>query len=222
MVDLFQDIKKMPAPWKKDADLNIRQPLDIACDWGAKIVCMEIGQEFQHVFKVLNSLEVLHPFRIKHLAKKFDEYYEGYPTKVVTHHYDHTAIHEDASREISYAEELKQELTALGWRVHDNYIGQASRHHARYKLFGRVYAEDDPGTKPVRINRTNCTNLVTSIEQAGTHENTKGHQKDKRPEQKESVKPEEATHHSDAHDTLYIGVFQMRLGHGDYEPDYMT
>jgi hypothetical protein len=219
-IDRQSDLKSLAQPWKKDGDINKNQPLQIACDWGAKIVCMEIGQEFQHCFKYLNSLEVKHPYRIKHLAKKFDDYYKGYPNKRVTHHFDHTAIHEDASREISYADELKQELTALGWRVEDSYIGQASRHDTRYKLFARVHAEDDPNTKPVRYNRTNCNNLIIAIENAGTYENAKGHQKDKKPEGKESVLPEHATHHTDAHDTLYIGVFQSRIGYADYEPDY--
>ncbi len=219
-VDRFKDFSKLPEPWKKDADINVRRPLQIACDWGAKILCMEVGQEFQHVFKYLNSLDVEHPFRIKHLAKKFDEYYEGFPTRELVHHYDHTAIHEDASREISYAQELAQELTALGWQVTDHYIGQASRHDSRYKLFARVHAEDDPDTKPCRYNRINCANLLESLEGAATFEDRRGHQKDKRPENRASVDPKKATHHSDAHDTLYIGVFQDRIGVEEFIPGF--
>lgn len=219
-LDMHSYDKQDMESWKKDGDINKTQPLHIACDWGAKIVCMEVGQEFQHCFKYLNSLHVKHPYRIKHLVKAFDEYYAGSPNKRIVHHYDHTAIHEDASREISYADELMQELTALGWSVTPNYIGQASKHDLRYKLFGRVYAEDDPNTKPIRINRTNCASLIISIEGAATYENAKGHQKDKRPEGNPSVLPEQATHHSDAHDTLYIGVFQDRIGYADFEPDF--
>lgn len=218
--DDFKSIHDLPQPWRKDGDIDTSRGLDIACDWGAKICCMEIGQEFRHVYKVLNSLEVKHPQRIKHLAKKFDDYYALYPVKKVTHYYDHTAIYEDASREISFAEELAQELTALGWQVYDNYIGQAAGHDSRYKLFARVYAEDDPDTKPLRINRTNCNNLIISTQNAGTYENDKGHRKDKKPESLASVPPEHATHHTDAKDTLYIGVFQDRLGSNDYEPDF--
>ncbi len=222
-VDLFQNIDEMPAPWKKDDDIDKSRPLQIACDWNKRMTCMNIGQEFDHVFKYLNAVQVYDPERIKHLAKQFDEYYKGYPTKVVVHHYDHTAVGEDASREISYADELHNELSALGWQVHDNYIGQASSHRSRNKLFLRVYAEDDPSTKPIRINRTNCKdNLIPSLQNAGSYESRLGIQKDKKPEQSLLVPPQHATHHTDAHDTLYIGVFQNRLGSDEFEADFVT
>lgn len=221
-VELFKTAEVLPQPWRKDSDLDKSRPLQAACDWNKKMVCMEIGQEFPHAFKFLNSLEVFDPDRIKHLAKKFDNYYAGFPTRKVVHHFDHTAIGEDASREISYYQEFNQELRALGWTVEDHYIGQASTHRSRNKLFLRVYAEDDPGTKRCRINSTNCKNLIKSLSDAGSYQTEAGIKKDKRPELSKDVKPEHATHHSDAHDTLYIGVFQARLGEDDYEPDFLT
>lgn len=221
-VDLFKNLEDMPQPWRKDNDLDKTRPLQIACDWNKKMTCMEIGQEFTHAFKVLNSLAVFDPERIKHLCKKFDEYYNGYPTRKVVHHFDHTAIGEDASREIPYYQELKNELKALGWTVEDNYIGQASTHKSRNKMFLRVYAEDDPGTKRVRINSINCKDLIKSLTDAGSYQTEAGIKKDKRTEQSKDVKPQHSTHHTDAHDTLYIGVFQSRLGDNDYEPDYTT
>jgi hypothetical protein len=219
--DQFKSIHDLPEPWRKDGDVDTGRALEIACDWNAAIVSMEVGQEFRHVFKILNSLEVEHPFRIKHLARKFDEYYKNYPTRNVTHHYDQTATGVDASREISYAQELAQELTALGWTIDDHYIGAAPTHESRYKLFARVYAEDDANTKPIRINRSNCDdNLVISLQNTGLIETPKGHRKDKKPESQASVQPKHAPHHGDAHDTLYIGVFQTRIGHADFEPGF--
>jgi len=173
------------------------------------------------VFKVLNSIEVLHPQRIKHLARKFNDYYKNFPTKKVVHHYDQNATGVDASREISFAQELSKELTGLGWQVEDHYIGPAPTHESRYKLFARVFAEDDRNTKPIRINRSNCgDNLVIALQNTGIIENPKGHHKDKKPESLPSVQPQHAPHHTDALDTLYIGVFQSRIGSNDFEPDF--
>lgn len=220
--DQYNSINDLPEPWRKDGDLDTGRGLEIACDWNAAIVSMEIAQEFRHVLKILNSIEVLHPQRIKHLAQKFNDYYINYPKKKVVHHYDQTAIGVDASREISYAAELSRELTNLGWSVEDHYIGAAPTHESRYKLFARVFAEDDINTKPIRINRSNCDeNLIIAIQNTGLLETDKGHRKDKKPESSRSaVDPRHAPHHTDAMDTLYIGIFQSRLGTADFEPDY--
>ncbi|HVW97504.1 MAG TPA: hypothetical protein VHA56_16140 [Mucilaginibacter sp.] len=228
-VELFDAHEVMPRPWKKDADLDITRPLQVACDWNKKITCMVIGQEFPFALKITNALFVKDPERIKHLARKFAIYYRDYPCKRLIHHYDSTAIGEDASREISYATEFYNELRDLGWEVEEHYIGQAASHNSRNKLFLRVYAEDDINTKPVRINRTNCgESLVISLSNAGSIETTDPRtgkniiKKDKRPEASKVLPPEHATHLSDAHDTLYIGVFHDRLGEEDFEADAMT
>ena len=111
--------------------------------------------------------------------------------------------------------------------MEDHFIGQASRHDYRYKMWGRVHAEDQPNTKPVRYNRTNCKWLIKSIEMAKTYEERGFQQKDKRPEKKATPEVDptgdlrrSVTHKSDAHDTLYTGVFQERIGYADFEPDF--
>jgi hypothetical protein len=221
--DQYKSIHDLPEPWRKDADIDTGRALQVAMDYNAAIVSIEIGQEFRHVFKVLNSLEVLHPQRIKHLAKAVDAYYKNFPTKKIVHHYDQNATGTDASREISFATEFSQEMTALGWIVEDHYIGPAPTGESRYKMWARVFAEDDEYTKPCRINRSNCgDNLVISIQNTGLLETDKGHKKDKKPEnRKSSVLPQHAPHHSDAVDTLYIGVFQDRLGSAGLEFDFI-
>jgi hypothetical protein len=220
-LEAFDNLDELPQAWRKDDDLDKSRPLQGACDWNKRMTCMVIGQEFPHVFKIQNALQVFDPERIRHLAKQFDDYYAGYPTKKFIHHYDHTAIGEDSLKEKSYAQELHDELTNLGWTVEDNYIGKASGHGLRNKLFLRVYAEDDINTKPLRINSTNCKdNLMKSLSNCGSKQNVKGIiQKEKAPELSLSVDPREAPHFSDAHDTLYIGVFNDRLGDMVFEPD---
>jgi hypothetical protein len=219
-VELFEDHADMTSPWRKDEDLDPSRALHVACDWNKKMTCCVIGQEFQRAAKISNERFVKDPQRIKHMCKAIDDYYRDYPTKLLVHHFDQTATGEDASREIPYYVEFRNEMNALGWAVEDHYIGPAPTHRSRNKLFLRVYANDDPNTKPCEINRTNCPNLIISLENAGSYQNLKGIQKDKKPEESKVIKAEHATHLTDAHDTWYIGVFQDRLGEGAYEPDF--
>jgi hypothetical protein len=86
-LDSQEDILAPDQPWKKDADIDVNRPLQIACDWNAAILNMEIGQEFQHAFKYLNDIDVLHPHRIPQLAKAFNDYYAGYPNRNLVHQY---------------------------------------------------------------------------------------------------------------------------------------
>lgn len=218
-LDQFKEYDAADAPWKKDADLDKTKPLHIGCDWNKKITCMVIGQEFPHVFKIVNVLYVKDPQRIKHLAKMFADYYQGFPCQEVEHHYDHTADFKNAQMEKSYHEDMHDELVTHGWSVTDHYIGQAAPHAAREKMFRRVYAEDDYSTKPVRINRTNCDDLITAIKNVENKEDRLGAHKDKGSERSSKIAPEHSVHLTDAKDTLYIGVFEDRLGSQWYEPD---
>ncbi len=220
-VEAFEDANALPQPWRKDDDLDPLRPLHVGCDWNKAMTCAVIGQEFQHVFKMLNALYVLDPERIRHLCMQIDDYYTGFPTKKIIHHFDHTATGEDAIKEISYYKEFNEQMTLLGWVVEDHYIGKAGGHGLRNKLFLRVYAEDDINTKPIRINSTNCKDtLMKSLTNCGSTQSVEGViKKDKDPEKKGTVPPWEAPHFTDAHDTLYIGVFQDRLGDAGFEPD---
>ncbi len=220
-VEAFEDAGALPQPWRKDGDIDPNRPLQMGCDWNKAMTCCVIGQEFPHVFKMLNALQVFDPERIRHLAKQIDDYYIDFPTKKIVHHFDHTATGEDAIKEKSYYVEMHDELTNLGWVVEDHYIGKAGGHGLRNKLFLRVYAEDDINTKAIRINSTNCKdNLIKSLANCGSKQSVEGViKKDKDPELSPHVPPQEAPHFSDAHDTLYIGVFQDRLGDAGFEPD---
>lgn len=221
-LDQFKQYGDADAPWKKDADLDPTRPLHIGCDWNKAFTSMTIGQEFPHVFKIVNVLYVKDPQRIKHLAKLFADYYKGYPCAKVEHHYDHTAQFKNAQMEKDYSEDMHDELHALDWDVTDHYIGQALPHAAREKMFRRVYAEDDYRTKPIRINRTNCGDLITSVKNVENKEDRLGAHKDKGSERSKKIAPEHSIHLTDAHDTLYIGAFFDRLDSADYEPDFTT
>lgn len=224
--DNYKLNEELPQPWRKDADLDTTRGFDMGCDWGVKINCVSIGQEHRKEYRVVNWLYVTKPQRIKHLAKAIDDYYRGYPSRRIRHFYDHTAIAEDGIDDKSYYKEFAKELTELGWYVENIYIGKAANHDLKYKDMLKWFAEDDSEEKPIRINRNNCENLKTSIENAGVieemYEGKKRIKKDKRPEKLPSVKPEHATHGSDSFDTLINGAFGNPMGYGGYEPGYMT
>ncbi|MBS7565148.1 hypothetical protein KHS38_12105 [Mucilaginibacter sp. Bleaf8] len=221
-LDMFKNYQDADEPWKKDGDIDTKRGLAIGCDWNKKITSMVVGQPFSHAVKVLNSFHVLDPLRIKHVAKAFNDYYATYPNKRVTHFYDHTATGQNALMEKSYADEMRDELSALGWRVDEVYIGQTDRHDLREKFFRRVFAEDDPNTPIVRINRMNCPDMITALKGCGTKSGKLGAEKDKRPENRKSVPPQHAPHFTDAFDTLIGGVMYEMSGNSIYEPDFVT
>jgi hypothetical protein len=182
-------------------------------------------------------LYVKDPLRIKDLAALVNNYYIGFPFKKMIMHFDHTATGQDSSKEIGFYTDFKQEMQALGWIVEENYIGRTQNQSLRHKLFKRVYAEDDPKTKPIRINRTNCKfrlengggygGLIPSLLNCAAYETTAANgltvtKKDKTPELSKTYPQEMAPHFSDAHDTLYIGVFYDRIGDDIADSDFVT
>lgn len=195
-----------------DGDLIRSQPLDLAMDAGARINCMVVGQELQSNYRVLKALYVKHPKRLLDVLEDFCTYYESFKTKVVNFHYDHTFVGTDATRVYSYADEIHRYLSSKGWHVNMINIGQQPGHESRYRMWGSVLKEDGK-LKPIQFNRTNCEKLLISMQCAGVLQGSKGIQKDKRPEKRSDVPQEEATHFTDALDTLYIGKFQTTLGY---------
>lgn len=195
-----------------DGDIVRHQALDIAMDAGAKINCMVVGQEHVDEYRVLKGLYVKHPKRIGDVCDDFCDYYENHGKKEVNFFYDHTFTGTDATRVHSYADEVRRKLTARGWKVNMINIGLQPGHDSRYRLWGDVLRGHGP--KPVRFNRDNCDKLLIAMQCAGVIQSgTDGIKKDKRPEKRNDVRQEEATHFTDAVDTLYIGRFQNHLGY---------
>jgi hypothetical protein len=212
VLDFRKEVKK-DCRW--DADLIAGQPLDISLDYNAAINSVVIGQEQGQTFKLINALYVLgkDKLRLKDLCKELDRYYSPHKhiCNVINYYYDHTAVGTDASRLYSFSDEVKQELAALGWVVNPIYIGQASSHHSRFLFWGQLLAEDNPKLPLFRYNRSNCAVAINSMNNAGVIIGKGGYQKDKKPERDPNVKPEDATHFSEATDTLLYGKYATRL-----------
>lgn len=197
-----------------DGDINKSKPLDIAFDCNGYFNCCAIGQEHAKEYRILNAMYVKDEERLEELCHKVINYYRNHPTKVINLIYDHTFIWTDSTRTYSYADLITKLFTAKGWRVVRLYIGQQPKHDTRYRMWGAVLKEDDRRMMRVRLNKTNCSQLLIALQRAAVRQGTKGFEKDKRDEARiHTIPPEEATHFTDAFDTLYIGKYKHQIGY---------
>ncbi|MES2590898.1 MAG: hypothetical protein V4608_03350 [Bacteroidota bacterium] len=194
-----------------DGDVQMSLPMDIAFDYGANINVIHAEQESDGVSRGLISMYIKTPFTIDVLVNNFCDYYAAKPNKEVFYHYDHTAVYKDAVRTVTFADVVIATFIKRGWTVYPIYHGQAPGHHAK-KLFWEVFLKGEDSRLPsFKLNKHNCKHMVISIQNAGVVQGRNGFEKDKRPERKDSVAQEEATHFSDAADTLYYHKYGPRL-----------
>lgn len=203
----FVNIPERDCRW--DGDLMPDKPLCMASDYNAKINSLVIGQQLdnQKDFRFLNTMYVKHPFRLKDLVAKFCEYYRHHPHKRIRYFYDHTALQgNNAATQKTFLEEYVEELNKAGWMVEKVYIGQAPGHNSRYMFWQNTLAGDNERIMRFSYNRQNCEHMEISMQQAKLKMNKNGYEKDKKPELDDNTPPEQATHISDAADTLWWGV----------------
>ena len=203
---------------RKDRDLIKNKPLEISMDYNASINSLVIGQETERFFRVLKSMFVTNKDKkiLPDLIDDFCAYYRYHNCHEVNYYYDHTAIGTDSTRLESLADIVCNQLIKRGWIVRRCYIGQQPRHDIRYHMWQAVLKESDPKYKPIRFNRENSKSVLTSMQLAGVRIGKNGFEKDKRSEANRLIPQEDATHLSDAMDTLYIGKFRNSYG---YEPE---
>lgn len=212
LISLGHDYNKaQSAGCLADGDVQMDAPMDIAFDYGANINTIHAEQERDGESWGLMSMFVKTPNTIDVLVNKFCDYYTAKPNKDVYYHYDHTAVYKDAVRTVTFADVVISTFVKRGWTVYPIYHGQAAGHHAR-KLFWEVFLKGEDRRLPLfRINKHNCKYMIISMQNAGVVQGRNGFEKDKRPERLDSVAQEEATHFSDAADTLYYFKYANRL-----------
>lgn len=198
-----------------DRDLIKNKPLEIAMDYNAAINSLVVGQETGAFFKVLKSMFTTSKAMkiLPDLIDDFCAYYKPHNCHEVFYYYDHTAIATDPSRLKSLSDMVIDQFRLNGWHVYGKYIGQQPRHDTRYRMWQAIFRESDQAFKPIRFNRENCKNVLTSMQLAGVRIGKNGFEKDKRSEANKLIPQEDATHLSDAMDTLYIGKFQHDYGY---------
>lgn len=191
---------------RKDGMLVPSLPLWLGPDFGSSFNCIVVGQLFDGNLNIDNQVYVKHPGKIRDLAKAFHEYYAPFPSRQIKLLFDHTMIGEDAQREYGFAEELRRELTALGWDVDMVYCGQAPRHDVKYTFWARAIAKADPNIPTIRFNEENAEPTLLSMRLAGAKQTRRGFEKDKDAERNPNSDQSETTHLSDACDLLAMGV----------------
>lgn len=209
---LDYNFEKLQEPdCRKDGGMLPKLPLDVSFDYGSTINCMVVGQQVGKEYRVFNSLYVLHPQLISDVVQKFCDYYKHYHTKEVNYYYDHTAIASSGVTDFTYKSQIIETFARNKWEVNEIYCGQAPSHDRKYEFWGAVLQEEDERLPKFRYNRINCEKLETSMLQAGLAQTKKGFEKNKAPEKDPNQPQEEATHLSDAMDTLLFFKFHKDL-----------
>ncbi len=203
---------------RHDDRLRKNLPIDIAFDYGYNFNCLVAGQLFHDTYSIDNCMYVKAPEKIKHLVAKFSAYYRYHGTRSLNFFYDHTAIGGDASREYTFAEEIMGLLTKEGWQVNPVYIGQAPFHHDKYIFWGTLLGGtpdllEERGLPKVEFNQDNCEPLLLSLKLAPARQYKDRFEKDKTSERAGGDQAE-ATHLSDACDTLVWGRLAMGMDTG--------
>lgn len=195
---LNQKEYKKDSRWDKDC--NPKRPLNISHDWGA-FNCITIDQEEADEVRFIKAMHVTHPKTIDDLADEFCKYYVHHQEKVVYQWGDKSGNNKQANAKLTFFEQFAEKLRDNGWRVIRKKIGDVD-HLERHRFIVNMHKESDTRLPRLRYNANNCKDLRISLESAAM----KKDKKDKSSENKSSIKPEHATHYSDAHDyRLYHG-----------------
>jgi len=203
--------RKMAAPGcLSDDDLNMKLPLQMACDSNAAISSVCVGQVIPETneFKTLKTFYVKTPGKLQDVIQAVCDYYAPMIHKDMIFYYDHTFTWETGTSAESYADTIINILTNNRWNVTDVYIGQAPRHDWKHLQIDRALKGDTELLYPT-FNAMNNELLKIAMEQTGVRQGKNGFEKDKTPEALPDTpdNPDETkTHVTDAWDTLFIGV----------------
>lgn len=188
------------AVFKRDAsydegpdDYNPDKPLNLSHDWGV-FNCITIDQEYPREIRFINTMHTHNPKTITDLADDFCEYYRTHKCKIVYQWGDRAGTNKQANSKKNYFDEFADRLRENGWRVVRKKTGHIE-HMDRFLTINKLHEEQDPRLPVLRYN-TRCSDFKIAMEAAGMKDN----KKDKSSELNPSIKPEHATHYTDAHD----------------------
>lgn len=181
-------------------DYNVDKPINISHDWGV-FNCITIDQEYAKEIRFINAMHVHNPKIITDLADEFAHYYRNHKCKIAYQWGDRSGTNKQANSKKNYFDEFADRLRSHGWRVSRKKTGHIE-YLERHRFINKVHGEQDPRLPVVRYN-SRCTDFRTAMESTGMKDN----KKDKSSETNPAIKPEHATHYTDAHDyRLYHGL----------------
>ncbi len=182
------------ARWDKDYKTNL--PINISHDWGA-FNSITIDQEIKHPFEVrfINEMFVEHPLIIDDLALQFCAYYKHHKHRVVYQWGDKSGNKREGNAKLNNFEQFADILRRDKWTVIRKKIGDIG-HLERHRFMNMLHRETDTRLPKVRHNLNRCNNLRIALESAPM----KDFKKDKASESNPNIKPQHATHLTDAYD----------------------
>ncbi len=190
-------------------------PLIIGMDFGPNFNCIVTVQKVESLREIrfLKNHWVKSPKIIDHVCQEWCDYYRKHNTRELTFYYDNTGNNPQANSDLTYAQQAASVFRANGWDVTFKTIGGSNpQHDKKHLLWNLMLLEQDRGLYKIRINESNASDLKHSMEFAPAKEDSKGKtRKDKDSEKKKTIPPEEATHLSDAADTIIFGEFRNAL-----------
>lgn len=210
------DIKKLDGSsfnCKQDRDVIRTEPLIISVDWGANINAMTVHQLQDDTWYVLKEFFVKSPKILDHLfLEEFLPYYSSHSCKEVYFYYDRTGNNRIANSKMTFADQAKEILSNHAWTVYNMTTGSNPSYMDKFRLINVALKDDGNKNLPkIRINRSNCPNLIISMEHAEAYDRGRGLEKDKRPEQRKGVEQEHATHLSDTFDYPFFSMFWAKF-----------
>ena len=193
-----------------DGDCRAHQPLRVSVDWGSSISTMLVAQVHADIgeYRFLKGLYVKHPKLIKDLAALFTTYYANHVNRVVELIQDNEwGSSRRPDSDLTYNEQLIEELRAAGWRVRVLDQGRAPDYAVRYKLGMDLLGEQDARQLRIRFNKNNCKDVLTAMSLAPVRQGSRGQiEKDKSSEKKKTVPGQEATHFTDNVDLHFVSI----------------
>jgi len=198
-----------------DNDLVKNQPLIIGMDFGANLNSIVTAQRIESLkeMRFLKNHFVKPPKIIDHVCEDWCDYYSSHSNRDLSFYYDSTGNNRQANTDLTFSDQATRIFEKHGWNVTRKTIGGSNpQHDKKYLLWNLMLLEKDRALYKVRINESNAAELKHSMEFAPAKEDSNGKVvKDKASERKKSVPAEEATHLSDAADTIIFGEFRSAL-----------
>jgi hypothetical protein len=193
---------------RQDADCDSTLPLRIAPDWGkASFITVSQVHNKTREYRMLKGFYVKHPELIRHLAKKFTDYYAHHLIKRVVFIEDaEYGNSRNPNSDESYNQEFVRLLREAGWKVEVKKLGRVPGYHPRYLLAHELLAELDPAQLRIRFNKHHCKELLLAMQMTEIKEGPRGIEKNKTSERLSSVPAEEAPHFTDTFDLHLLSI----------------
>lgn len=198
---------------RADNDLVRGVPLILDMDFGGVINSLVVNQHLKSIteYRTLKSMYVLgEDKKIQDdLITQFHNYYQYHQASCneIFFWYDNSGNIQTGNTRNTRAQQVRDQLTKLGWRVHLMTVGGSNpRHESKYLLWLAMLGERDHRLPKFRMNKGNCPELYISMSHAKVLPGSPI-RKDKRVEGSRKILRQHATDLSDAKDTSIWGMF---------------